>query len=156
MIGASRGRVRAGCERLIPLAAVLLLGSSPPRLIAQSPRAVTVIGLDYAFQAPDTLPAGSVALSLLNRGTVRHELLFFLLNEDRTLGELLRSTTIQDRLSLGRLVGLIVAEPGQPAGAQLVVDLARGRSYVFLCVLRDAPDKPPHSAMGMAKALVVE
>ena len=156
MIGARRGCVRARCGRLIPFAAVLLLGSSPPTLIAQSPQAVAVVGLDYAFQGPDTLPAGPVTLSLLNRGTVRHELLFFLLNEGRTLGDLLRSTTLEERMSLGRLVGLIIAEPGQPAGAQLVVDLGRGRSYVFLCVLRDAPDKPPHAALGMAKALVVK
>lgn len=156
MIGSGRGRVHAGCGRLIPLAAVLLLGPLPPTLMAQSPRAVAVIGLDYAFQAPDTLPAGPVTLSLLNRGTVRHELLFFVLNEGRTLGELLRSTTLEQRMSLGRLVGIILAEPGQAAGAQLVVDLARGRSYVFLCVLRDAPDKPPHAALGMAKALVVK
>ena len=156
MIEPSVGRVRAGCGRLIPLAAVLLLGFSPPTLTAQSPRAVEVIGLDYAFQAPDTLPAGPVTLSLVNRGTVRHELLFFVLKEGRTLGELLRATTIEQRMSLGSLVGIIIAEPGQPAGAQLVVDLAQGRSYVFLCVLRDAPDKPPHAAMGMAKALVVK
>ena len=54
------------------------------------------------------------------------------------------------------LVGLILAEPGQPAGAQLVVDLAWGRSYTFPCVLRDAPDKPPHVTLGMAKILLVK
>jgi|SRR5687767_7244679 len=156
MIGACRGRVRAWCGRLIPLAAVLLLVSPPPTLIAQSPRAVTVIGLDYAFQAPDTLPAGPVTLSLLNRGTVRHELILLLLNEGRTLGELLQATTVEARTSLGRAIGLIFAQPGQPADAQLIVNLVQGRSYVFLCVLRDAPDKPPHSAMGMVKALVVK
>jgi len=156
MIEPRVGRVRAGYGRLIPLAAALLVGSSPLTLTAQSPRAVTVTGLDYAFQAPDTLPAGPVTLSLVNRGTVRHELLFFVLHEGRTLAELLQSTTIEQRMSLGSPVGLILAQPGQPAGAQLVVDLVRGRSYVFLCVLRDAPDKPQHAALGMAKALVVK
>lgn len=136
-------------------AAILVLGLVPSPLMAQSPRAVTVIGLDYAFQAPDTLPAGPVTLSLLNRGTVRHELILLLLNEGRTLGELLQATTLEARMSLSRPLGLILAQPGQPADAQLIVTLAQGRSYVFLCVLRDAPDKPPHSAMGMAKALVV-
>jgi len=137
-------------------AAILMLGFLPSPLMAQSPRAVTVIGLDYAFQAPDTLPAGPVSLSLLNRGTVRHELILILLNEGRTLGELLQATTSEARMSLSRPVGLIFAQPGQPADAQLLINLAQGRSYVFLCVLRDAPDKPPHSAMGMAKALVVK
>lgn len=70
-------------------------------------------------------------------------------------GELLQATTLQARMSLSRPVGLIFAEPGQPADAQLMVHLAQGRSYVFRCVLRDAPDKPPHAALGMAKALVV-
>jgi len=149
------GSFPAVCGRLMPLATVLLLGSSPSTLVAQSPRTVTVIGLDYAFQAPDTLPAGPAALSLINRGTVRHELLVFLLNEGASPVEFLRST-VEQRMSLGRPVGAIFAEPGQPAGAQLVVDLARGRSYVLLCVIRDAPDKPPHVALGMAKALMVK
>jgi len=156
MIGTGCGPVHTGCGRLIRLAAVLLLGFSPPTVIAQSPRAVSVVGLDYAFQAPDTLPAGPVTFSLLNRGTVRHEMLFFLLNEGRTLGDLLRAATPEERRPLGSLVGLILAEPGQPAGARLVVDLVPGRSYVFLCVLRDAPAKPPHATLGMAKALVVK
>lgn len=156
MTGSGRSGVRAGCRRLIPLAAVILLGFSPPRLGAQSPRAVEVVGLDYAFQAPDTLSAGPVTLSLLNRGTVRHELILLILNEGRTLAELLQATTLESRASLGRPLGVIFAQPGQPADAQLIVDLVQGRSYVFLCVLRDAPDKPPHSAMGMAKALVVK
>ena len=156
MIGTGCGLVHTGCGRPTRLAAVLLLGFSPPTLIAQSPRSVSVVGLDYAFQAPDTLPAGPVTFTLLNRGTVRHELLFFLLNEGHTLGELLRAATPEERRPLGSLVGLILAEPGQPAGARLVVDLVQGRSYVFLCVLRDASDKPPHATMGMAKALVVK
>ena len=149
-------RIRARRGGLIPLAGILMLCTSAPAIMAQTPRPVSVIGLDYAFQAPDTLLAGPVSLSFLNRGTVRHELFFFLLNDGRTLGELLRATTLEQRMSLGRLVGVIIAEPGQPAGAQLVVDLVRGRSYVYLCILRDGPDKPPHAAMGMAKALVVK
>ena len=155
MFSAGPRRVRVWCGKLIPLAGVILLGFSPATLIAQSPRAVTVIGLDYAFQAPDTLQAGPTTLSLLNRGTVRHEVLLFLLNEGRSPGEFLRSA-LDERISMGRAVGALFAEPGQPAGAELVVDLTRGRSYLFLCVIRDAPDKPPHVALGMAKALVVK
>jgi len=155
MTGTCRSDLRSEFGRLLSIVAVLMLGLLPPQLRAQSPRAVTVIGLDYAFQAPDTLPAGPVTLSLLNRGTVRHELIFLVLNEGRTLGELLKATTLEARMALSRPVGLIFAEPGQPADAQLIVHLLPGRSYVFLCVLRDGPDKPPHAAMGMAKTLVV-
>jgi hypothetical protein len=82
-------------------------------------------------------------------------LILYLLNEGRSPGEFVRST-LDERLAMGRPVGVIFAESGQPAGAQLLVDLAAGRSYVFLCVIRDAPDKPPHVALGMAKALMVK
>jgi hypothetical protein len=34
---------------------------------------VTVIGTDYAFVAPDTIPQGEVAVSFRNQGTVLHE-----------------------------------------------------------------------------------
>jgi hypothetical protein len=153
MIRGLGGGIPAVFGRLVALVAVLLFGS-PVIVVAQSPRAVTVIGLDYAFQAPDTLPAGSTTLSLINRGAVRHEVLLFLLNEGVRPGEFLRAT-VEQRLSLGHPVGAVFAEPGQTAAAQLVVDLARGRSYVLLCVIRDAPDKPPHVTLGMAKALMV-
>lgn len=125
MLNAGRGRVRAWRGRLLPLASVGLLGSSPAPLVAQGPRAVTVIGLDYAFQAPDTLPAGPATLSFLNRGNVRHEVLLFILNEGRSPGEFLRSS-LDERISMGRAVGALFAEPGEAAGAQLVVDLGGG------------------------------
>lgn len=91
MIRATCSQFRARYGGLI-LLAVMLSGFSPAALIAQNPRAVTVIGLDYAFQAPDTLPAGPVTLSFINRGIVRHELILFLLNDGRGAGEFLQSS----------------------------------------------------------------
>ena len=154
MIRAACCQFRIGYARLI-LLAVLLSGFSPATLVAQNPRAVTVIGLDYAFQATDTLPAGPVTLSFVNRGLVRHELILFLLNDGRGAAEFLRSSQ-EERQKMGRPLGIVFADSGQPAGAQLTADLSRGRSYVFLCVIRDAPDKPPHIALGMVKTVVVK
>ena len=154
MIRAACCQFRVWYGRLILLAG-MLSGFSPATLIAQNPRAVTVIGLDYAFQAPDTLPAGPVTLSFINRGIVRHELILYRLNDGRGAGEFLRSNQ-EERQKMGRPLGIIFADSGQPAGAQLTADFARGRSYVFLCVIRDAPDKPPHMALGMVKAVMVK
>ena len=153
--------IRAACCQFrvwygrLTLLAGMLSGFSPTTLIAQNPRAVTVVGLDYAFQAPDTLPAGPVTLSFINRGIVRHELILYRLNEGRGAGEFLRSNQ-EERQKMGRPLGIIFADSGQPAGAQLTADLTRGRSYVLLCVIRDAPDKPPHMALGMAKVVMVK
>jgi hypothetical protein len=124
-------------------------------LPAQAPRPVEIIGLDYAFRGRDTIPAGPVSLSFLNQGAVRHEMVLYILNEGRTLADYLKAATAQERQGLGRPVGLVLAEPGKPALARMVVDLVKGESYVLLCNLRDAPDKPPHNILGMGKALIV-
>lgn len=144
MIRATGSRFPSVWLRPMAFAAAVLLGASPTIVVAQV-RATTVIGLDYAFQAPDTLPAGPTTFSFVNRGSVRHEALLFLLNESVSPAEFLRST-MEQRLSLGRPLGAIFAQPGQPAGAQLVGDLERGRTYLLRCVIRDAPDKPPRGA----------
>ena len=39
------------------------------------PRRVQVVARDYAFEAPDTLPAGEVSFELENRGPHDHELI---------------------------------------------------------------------------------
>src|SRR5687767_309732 len=45
---------------------------------------IYTLSLHDALPISDTLPAGPVTLSLLNRGTVRHELILLLLNEGRS------------------------------------------------------------------------
>jgi hypothetical protein len=124
-------------------------------LLAQAPRPVAIVGLDYAFQGRDTIPAGPVIFSFLNQGAVRHEMVLYIPNEGRTLADYLRAATAQERQGLGRAVGLILADPGQPALARMVVNLKEGQSYVLVCNLRDAPDKPPHNVLGMGKALII-
>jgi hypothetical protein len=156
MIELIRSLIAASWRRRIPFAVALVCLSSPKGLLAQDPRPVSIIGLDYAFQAPDTLRAGPAIFSFLNRGSVRHEMVLYVLNDGRTLGDYLRATTAEERRPLGRAVGLILAEPGQPALGRLVVDLVTGQSYVLICNLRDAPDKTPHNALGMGKALAVK
>ena len=140
----------------LALVATTVSGSLSAPVLAQEPRPIGIVALDYAFQAPDTIPAGPVSLSLLNRGAVRHEMVLYIVNEGRTLRDYLRAATAQDRQVLGRVVGLILAEPGQPSVARMVVDLVKGQSYVLLCNLRDAPDKPTHNALGMGKALIIK
>ena len=142
-------------KTMLALVATAGSGFLSAPLLAQTPRPVEIVGLDYAFRGRDTIPAGPVAFSFLNQGTVRHEMVIYILNEGRTLADYLKAATGQERQGLGRAVGLVLAEPGQPARAQMVVNLAKGESYVLLCNLRDAPDKPPHNMLGMGKALIV-
>ena len=140
----------------VALVAAVMSGVFSTPLLAQQPRVVTIVGLDYAFQAPDTIPAGPVIFSLMNRGSVRHEMVLYIPHEGRTLRDYLNAATAQDRQRLGRAAGLILAEPGQPALAGMVVNLVKGQSYLLLCNLRDAPDRPPHNQLGMGKALTIQ
>ena len=107
--------------------AMLLLCASTP-LLGQALVPVSVIGLDYAFQAPDTLPPGPAIFSLVNRGSVRHEVVIYVANEGRTVADYLQAKTPQERQQLGRAVGLILAEPGQPALARLALTVVKGQS----------------------------
>jgi hypothetical protein len=142
-------------SRMLCLLSVVGMGGGSP-VQAQTPRTVVVRGLDYAFQAPDTVPAGLTLFVLENQGTVRHELVLVRLKQGHTLAEVIAAKTPPERLALyDGIVGLIVAEPGARAMGTLTTDLTQGRTYVLTCNLRDAPDKQLHLAQGMAHVLQV-
>jgi hypothetical protein len=123
---------------------------------AQTPNPVLVRAFDYAFQAPDTISAGLTMISLQNDGALRHELVLARLKPGHTIAELAAAKTPAERQALqDGLIGLILAEPGQRAMGSLVADLVTGRTYILLCTLRDAPDKPPHFAQGMVTIVQV-
>jgi hypothetical protein len=123
---------------------------------AQTPNTVVIRALDYAFQAPDTIPSGWTTFVLENHGTVRHELILARLQPGRTMAEMLAAKTPPERQALeDGLVGLILAEPGQRAMGSLSADLTKGRTYILFCTLRDSPDKSPHLVQGMVKEIQV-
>jgi len=51
-----------------------------------------------------------------------------------------------------RSVGILIAGPGTSPDGKLVVELIRGANYVVLCNLKDTPDSPGHTTLGMYKA----
>lgn len=138
--------------------AVSLVGLVAPNIgTAQSARPITVIGNDYAFDVPDTVKAGTFLFGLQNKGTVRHEVVVVLLKKDRTWSDYLKAKTPEERRTLSDgLIGLILADPGQPAPGRLLAKLEKGRDYLLVCNLRDTPDKPPHSQLGMITTLHVK
>jgi hypothetical protein len=124
---------------------------------AQRMATVTIVGLDYAYQAPATLPAGLTAIAFENRGKVRHELALLRLKLGVTLDSLMHVIDSPPaRRALTEGVGLLFAEPGQTPLGRLLVDLAAGRSYVLFCNFQDAPDKPRHMKIGMVSLLQVK
>ena len=116
------------------------------------PARVAVVGDDYAFvQFPSTLPPGATLFSFENRGHVRHELSIALLKPGVTLQDVLQKGPggAGSRLLAERLIGILVARPGESSGGQLLVTLEPGRRYVAVCTLKDSPGAQPHVALGM-------
>ena len=142
---------------LATVAAGLVLPGDWPQVSTRHPvRAptVTIIARDYTFEAPDTLPSGPTTFTLLNRGTVKHEVSLMLLRPDQTIADIRRGPTPEDRRnSVEAPIGVLFAPPGQASPAQLTTTLLPGRTYILACNLRDAVDMPLHFNMGMVDSL---
>lgn len=115
---------------------------------------VTFIASDYAFQGPDTLPAGWNRITLENQGGELHHGQLLRLRADRTMADLIAAMQENpahppDWLSYEGGPGVYI--PGESGSA--TVELEAG-SYVLICVLPDA-EGVPHAAHGMMKPVTV-
>jgi hypothetical protein len=128
----------------------------PSRAGAQQMAAITVVGLDYAFQAPATLPAGLTAVGFENHGKVRHEVAIVRLKPGVTVDSVVHMKAGPARRALIDFVGLLAADPGETPLGRILVEFMAGRTYALFCNLQDAPDKPPHLTMGMFASIQVK
>jgi hypothetical protein len=146
---------------------------------SSKPAVIDVIATDFAFDAPDTVPAGWTTLQLLNKGAQTHFVVLDHLPEGRTMEDWiaavglpfdsawngLRRGTLQKAdvaPLLGRLLPEWFAEVRQRGGVGLVapgeqatatVQLEPG-TYVLECYGK-TPDGTFHTALGMARQLTV-
>jgi hypothetical protein len=146
--------------RFIALSAVVFAhftGFSPPRL-------VTVTGFDYAFTAPDTLPAGATTFRFLDKGTVDHHFILFRIEAGVSLSDFHRAMagggpTPAGIASLGGLQSdktykrfAITDAAARQQSRDLTVVLKPGR-YVLACL--HAEDGVSHLQKGMMRELAV-
>ena len=113
---------------------------------APAGRTVRVTERDFRVSAPTRLAAGSVSLSVRNRGPIAHELIV-VRKHGRVLP--LRSDGItidEDKLASDEVGAL---EPGDPGVRQLTVRLAPG-TYEMFCNMAG------HFMAGMHRRLVVQ
>lgn len=151
---ASRGF--PGTAALAGLALVLVAGACAPG--QDPPNELTVVGNDYVFQGPDTLPAGPTVIGFENRGEVRHELVLVRLTEGTTLEDVMAAAEAEEtdpRQYMEGGLGIIVVQPGQKAASRLHVDLVPGRTYALICNLTDGPESVPHTQLGMRDSFYV-
>ena len=150
-------RSRRSFRVLIPLGVVAILGGVACTAREAAVNDVRVKGTDYAFDAPDTLPAGQTAFTFENAGQVPHEMILVRLKQGVTLPEVLEAASAGadpgDFTEGG--AAILIASPGDTAGTRMLVDLLPGRTYALVCNFEDGAGKPPHVALGMAKSIEV-
>ncbi len=142
-----------------PLALLLVATAGYTAAVpSRPPQNVRVVGTDYAFELPRGIRAGETLFAFENHGTVRHEMSIALLKDGVVLDSVLQGlvTGARRRDFVDGQAALIVAAPGEPPGPQLWLDLQRGRTYLVVCTLRDAPDRPPHTMLGMVSSFRAE
>ena len=120
-------------------------------------RKVAVEASDYVFRVADTLPSGLTDFVLTNSGRQRHEVSFARMpagvSPATFIDEYLKGNDVD---SLYDDDGAVLTAYGGEANEVAVrIDLLKGRSYLLLCELADAPDAPPHAKMGMFKGIEV-
>jgi hypothetical protein len=137
---------------LAPLILAAAAGEGAPR-----PAVVEIVGVDYAFRAPATLPAGPTTFRFRNDGKKAHELNVFLLKPGVTIDDVIaagKAGKPQMPLIEGG-VGVLFADPGSTAPAGLTVNLLPGREYGVQCIFRDSTGTPRHYEMGMYSVIRV-
>lgn len=132
---------------------VLALACRAP---APEPPTVMIGGMDYAFESPTELRPGLTRFQFANRGRVPHELAMGELHEGVSADSVLAYADAgNDPGDLARVVGILIANPGDTALGTLTADLVPGRTYIMICGFKDADSLPPHIAMGMQSSFVV-
>jgi hypothetical protein len=120
---------------------------------AAPPRVLTVVARDFAFQAPDQVPAGMVTIQLQNRGQALHHVALMRLDAGKTLQDVFTALRAggPPPVWMHDMGGPNAPDPGSDANATLFLQPG---NYAILCFV-DIPDHVPHVMKGMAKALTV-
>jgi hypothetical protein len=116
--------------------------------------AVVVHGKDFAFDAPDSVPAGVTTFKFVNDGAGFHHMQIVRLDSGKTVADL--QAAFQKPGAPPPMWMVMVGGPNAPNPQQesnATLDLAPG-NYVLLCFV-DIPGGVPHFAKGMMKALKV-
>jgi hypothetical protein len=147
-------------HRLRLLLAMVTAGTACARATPPaSPNAVHIVGTDYAFAAPDSLPAGATVLTFENRGKQRHEMLVARLKDGvsprQFADSLMSGVSVRPLRATGSAV--LFADAGQRNEVvSLRVDLTRGERWAIWCQFADSTGAPKHQTLGMFKLVTVQ
>ena len=135
---------------LLPTTYLSTLGPKVPK--RASAQVVTVTAVDYGFEAPTSVAAGTVTLKLVNKGKELHHLAIAKLEQGHTIEDLQKAPPGPPPEWFKTVGG-----PNAPAlggSAQATVTLEPG-NYVLMCFIPSPTDGKSHFMKGMMKPLTV-
>lgn len=123
-----------------------------PAASPAAPNVVTIIATDYAFSAPDTIPAGLTTFKMLNQGREPHQTVL-MGARGKSLGEIRAAMVSQGPIPewLHFPAGPGVATAGDSSNATSRLEPG---DYYLVCFIPDAHNVP-HVMRGMVRQLVV-
>lgn len=115
---------------------------------------VTYVGTDFAFEGPETIPAGLTSIGIDNRGAEPHQVVMVRLEEGKTIEDIMAEAEESENGLPQSVVfegGPVAAMPGQVVTTTVVLEPG---NYVIVCEI-PSPDGKPHSDKGMVMPLTV-
>jgi hypothetical protein len=113
---------------------------------------VTVTATDYAFDAPDEIPAGLTAIRLVNQGPSLHHIQLMKLEEGKTLKDFLGALTGEQFPKWAKDAG--GPAPPEVGNTSTVIQRLEPGTYALMCFI-PAVDGMPHVMKGMSRQLKV-
>lgn len=147
---------------VVPLGLAIGCGGSPeePAAVEQRPAGVEIVAGDFSFEVDtESIPAGEVATTLVNRGKEPHQAGFYRLNDgvqyEEFVTEILKDDSQIPQLAEGGGAG--VMRPIYPGETYTRPgdDLVPG-TYALLCSIRDPKTGKNHYELGMVSRIEVE
>ena len=132
--------------------AVSLAACERPAAAPAAPNVVTIVATDYAFAAPDTIPAGLTTFKMVNHGQEPHQVVV-MGAPGKTLAEIRAAMVSQgpipEWLTFPAGPGVATATDSSNATSRL-----EPGDYYLVCFIPDA-NNVPHVMKGMVRQLVV-
>ena len=152
---AASGSPSAEPSTVAPSASAEPSVAASPSGSAAAGATLDVVATDFAFDLPDTAPAGPTELTLRNEGNEEHQAQIARLNADATLEQLTTELQNPDPSAALGLITLVGGPTGVLPGKSGTtgLDLEAG-THVFLCFV-GGEDGVPHIAKGMIASLEV-
>jgi hypothetical protein len=121
-----------------------------------APNVVTVIARDFAFAAPDTIPAGVTTIRLVSEGPNLHHAQLIRLDQGKTFADFSAALRAAKPTDPPPAWAIPVGGPNPPAPGEeaSTTQMLEPGNYALVCFV-DTPDKVPHVMKGMSRALVV-